>query len=145
MRHESERGCKRRILHEVAGHFKILKVPRRTSRVKLAPSQKESYIDNNNALVDKVKMSDHAVASTPPRNRRLIDFVSGLAAGVISVIVCNPLDITRTRLNVLVSLSASRPPRHIATIILSILISRMPWKPSGAKRAGKASTQVPSI
>lgn len=33
----------------------------------------------------------------------LRDFLSGLLAGVISVTVCNPLDTTRTRLNVLVN------------------------------------------
>lgn len=32
------------------------------------------------------------------------DFISGLIAGVISVTVCNPLDIARTRLNVMVLL-----------------------------------------
>ena len=34
--------------------------------------------------------------------QRLRDFVSGFVAGVISVTVCNPLDIARTRLNVMV-------------------------------------------
>lgn len=33
---------------------------------------------------------------------RLRNFLSGLVAGVISVTVCNPLDIARTRLNVMV-------------------------------------------
>lgn len=31
------------------------------------------------------------------------NFVSGLLAGVVSVTVCNPLDITRTRLNIMVT------------------------------------------
>jgi hypothetical protein len=35
-------------------------------------------------------------------NEKLKDFVSGLVAGVISVTVCNPLDIARTRLNIMV-------------------------------------------
>lgn len=35
-------------------------------------------------------------------NNRYRDFVSGLVAGFISVTVCNPLDITRTRLNLMV-------------------------------------------
>lgn len=35
-------------------------------------------------------------------NAQLSNFISGLLAGVISVTVCNPLDIARTRLNVLV-------------------------------------------
>lgn len=35
--------------------------------------------------------------------QRLRDFVSGLVAGVISVTVCNPLDIARTRLNLMVN------------------------------------------
>ena len=30
------------------------------------------------------------------------EFISGLVAGVISVTVCNPLDIARTRLNIMV-------------------------------------------
>lgn len=34
---------------------------------------------------------------------RLRDFVSGMVAGIISVTLCNPLDIARTRLNLMVS------------------------------------------
>jgi hypothetical protein len=43
-------------------------------------------------------------SADPPRvpHRKFIDFLSGLVAGMISVLVCNPLDIARTRLNVLV-------------------------------------------
>lgn len=36
-------------------------------------------------------------------NLQLSNFISGLLAGVISVTICNPLDIARTRLNLLVS------------------------------------------
>lgn len=43
--------------------------------------------------------------------QRLRDFVSGLVAGVISVTVCNPLDIARTRLNLMVHIKISRAPR----------------------------------
>lgn len=43
-------------------------------------------------------------AAAPPQHphQKLINFVSGMVAGLISVLVCNPLDIARTRLNVLV-------------------------------------------
>lgn len=36
------------------------------------------------------------------QKQRLRDFASGLTAGVVSVTVCNPLDIARTRLNLMV-------------------------------------------
>jgi len=39
------------------------------------------------------------------QKERLANFFSGLVAGVISVTVCNPLDIARTRLNVMVNIS----------------------------------------
>lgn len=35
-------------------------------------------------------------------NAQISNFISGLIAGIISVSFCNPLDIARTRLNVLV-------------------------------------------
>lgn len=47
------------------------------------------------------------------KNDRFRDFVSGLLAGFISVTVCNPLDITRTRLNIMVpSISYKSSPNH---------------------------------
>ena len=35
-------------------------------------------------------------------HRQFTNFLSGLVAGLISVTACNPLDIARTRLNMLV-------------------------------------------
>ncbi len=35
-------------------------------------------------------------------NENIVNFIAGLLGGFISVTVCNPLDIARTRLNVLV-------------------------------------------
>lgn len=35
-------------------------------------------------------------------NENIVNFVAGLLGGFISVTICNPLDIARTRLNVLV-------------------------------------------
>lgn len=42
------------------------------------------------------------IGLTLKERERFRDFVSGLMAGIISVTVCNPLDIARTRLNVMV-------------------------------------------
>lgn len=39
------------------------------------------------------------------KNQNLVNFIAGLLGGFISVTICNPLDIARTRLNVLVSFS----------------------------------------
>ena len=36
------------------------------------------------------------------RNEKFVNFIAGLLAGFISVTVCNPLDIARTRLNIMV-------------------------------------------
>lgn len=38
-------------------------------------------------------------------DQNLVNFIAGLLGGFISVTICNPLDIARTRLNVLVSFS----------------------------------------
>jgi hypothetical protein len=46
-------------------------------------------------------------------NEQIVNFFSGLLAGIISVAVCNPLDIARTRLNVLVTSVISRTLHHI--------------------------------
>lgn len=37
------------------------------------------------------------------KNENLVNFIAGLLGGFISVTLCNPLDIARTRLNVLVT------------------------------------------
>jgi hypothetical protein len=36
------------------------------------------------------------------KNEKYQNFVAGLIAGFVSVSICNPLDITRTRLNIMV-------------------------------------------
>lgn len=36
------------------------------------------------------------------KNEKYQNFIAGLVAGFVSVTVCNPLDITRTRLNIMV-------------------------------------------
>lgn len=38
------------------------------------------------------------------QNNKLRDFLSGLIAGFFSVTICHPLDIIRTRLNIMVSI-----------------------------------------
>ncbi len=49
------------------------------------------------------------------KNENLVNFIAGLLGGFISVTLCNPLDIARTRLNVLVPtilpLDRSKSPR----------------------------------
>lgn len=58
---------------------------------------------------------------------RLRDFVSGLMAGIISVTVCNPLDIARTRLNVMVHhwfYLRARP----TTMAIGTPDSGIPWR-----------------
>jgi hypothetical protein len=55
----------------------------------------------------------------------LVHFISGLLAGFISVTVCNPLDIARTRLNVLVIIISSRMLPAIMVIVISTRISHM--------------------
>lgn len=50
------------------------------------------------SIIIKMFMNDLDIKE----KKRIRDFVSGLIAGIISVTVCNPLDITRTRLNLMV-------------------------------------------
>lgn len=45
-------------------------------------------------------MNDKSKSAT--NNETRINFIAGLLAGFISVTVCNPLDIARTRLNIMV-------------------------------------------
>lgn len=56
---------------------------------------------------------------------QLVHFISGLLAGFISVTVCNPLDIARTRLNVLVIVISCRLLQVIKVIATSTRISHM--------------------
>ncbi len=47
------------------------------------------------------------------QDQRCRNFISGLIAGFISVTVCNPLDITRTRLNIMVkNILVQNSPSH---------------------------------
>jgi len=41
----------------------------------------------------------------PETKKKFIDCFSGLLGGAVSVTVCSPLDITRTRLNIMASVS----------------------------------------
>ena len=53
------------------------------------------------------------------------NFVAGMVAGFISVSICNPLDIARTRLNVLVSQELCRMLRVTRLTSASIRIFHM--------------------
>ncbi len=66
---------------------------------------------------------------------RVRDFLSGLIAGVISVTVCNPLDIARTRLNVMVhSLISKSSPNHDNTKYNGFMHSlKVIWKEEGIR------------
>lgn len=75
-------------------------------------------------------------------NERLRNFISGLVAGVISVTVCNPLDIARTRLNVLVYYVLARMPLPITVITLNTLISHKQCGQFGKSKAGEVSIVV---
>lgn len=55
---------------------------------------------------------DKSADPAPVPHKKFIDFLSGLIAGLISVLVCNPLDIARTRLNVLVVMIRRRLHRR---------------------------------
>jgi hypothetical protein len=56
-------------------------------------------------------------------SEQMRNFISGLIAGFISVTFCNPLDIARTRLNVLVPSFITRMPHHITAHLLNTLTS----------------------
>jgi len=45
-----------------------------------------------------------AMTSEKPKTTWTLEFMSGLIGGLISVALCAPLDITRTRLNLMVRL-----------------------------------------
>ncbi len=50
---------------------------------------------------------------TLQKDEKYQNFVAGLVAGFVSVTMCNPLDITRTRLNIMVSfLWMKNSPSH---------------------------------
>ena len=76
-------------------------------------------------------------------NENIVNFIAGLLGGFISVTLCNPLDIARTRLNVLVPHLTSSPlPATTTPAKINTLIFHMPSKPYGRRKAGGASTQV---
>jgi len=58
-------------------------------------------------------------------SEQFVNFIAGLLAGFISVTTCNPLDIARTRLNVIVSILSSRMDPVIKKIMANILTSHM--------------------
>lgn len=66
-------------------------------------------------------MKDDHTSNQGHINGQIANFISGLLAGVISVTTCNPLDIARTRLNVLVHLILNRMHRNITVRILNTL------------------------
>lgn len=86
---------------------------------------------------------DHIRPKAKHEHEQLINFISGLLAGFISVTICNPLDIARTRLNVLVLNFPSRMHQAITVVPESILIFLMPCQPSGNKKGGEDFTAVP--
>lgn len=70
------------------------------------------------------------------QKERLANFFSGLVAGVISVTVCNPLDIARTRLNVMVNISTiQNSPTHQNNRLYTGFLHTMQtmWKQEGLK------------
>ena len=78
-------------------------------------------------------------------NENIVNFIAGLLGGFMSVTICNPLDIARSRLNVLVSfVSTCRRLLATKTTRASTPISHMRCVPFGRRRASRASMQVPS-
>ena len=71
-----------------------------------------------------------------------MNFLAGLLAGFISVTVCNPLDIARTRLNVLVVIISSRTVLPTRATAPSTRTSPTPCAPSGRRKDSGASTPV---
>lgn len=50
---------------------------------------------------------------TIKKDEKYQNFIAGLIAGFVSVTLCNPLDVTRTRLNIMVFLfSLKNSPKH---------------------------------
>lgn len=72
-------------------------------------------------------------------NQNIVNFIAGLLAGFMSVTICNPLDIARSRLNVLVHLPSSRTHRLINIMMENIWILFMHSKPFGKKKESKDS------
>ncbi len=76
------------------------------------------------------------------KSTKIINFLSGLTAGVISVTICNPLDIARTRLNVLVLSLIPRTLPAIKKIMASTCIFLMLCRRFGKSRVCEVFTMV---
>lgn len=98
--------------------------------------------DNNvNCEIHCLMIERHHIIN----NENIVNFIAGLLGGFMSVTVCNPLDIARSRLNVLVSfVSTYRRRLLIKTTRTSTHISHMLCVPFGKRKALRASTQVHS-
>lgn len=70
------------------------------------------------------------------------EFLCGLAAGFVSVSVCHPLDVIRTRMNVMVSIHLHREGELSAIITISIPVSGEPSKPFGKGRGSGGFIEV---
>jgi hypothetical protein len=90
-------------------------------------------------------MKDEQHSTITHLNGQISSFLSGLLAGVISVTICNPLDIARTRLNLLVLSCLRRTHLRIIVQRLSIPISHTLCKLSGSSRAGEVFITVPEV
>lgn len=94
-------------------------------------------IDNKKYIRESMSRKDHLI-----NDQNLVNFIAGLLGGFISVTICNPLDIARTRLNVLVSFSTWRPLRVTRATNINTLTSLMLSEPYGSSKVGRATTPV---
>ena len=67
-------------------------------------------------------------------NEKYQNFVAGLIAGFVSVTICNPLDITRTRLNIMVRLYGYQLRILQVIITPSIMDSPIQWRPFTSRK-----------
>ena len=75
-------------------------------------------------------------------NEKYQNFVAGLIAGFASVTICNPLDITRTRLNIMVRLYGYQLRILQVIITPSIMDSPIQWRPFTSRKVWKDFTKV---
>ena len=101
------------------------------------PWKKNRTLNNN---VNNKAMSTQS--SLQHKHKKIHDFVSGLIAGIISVTVCNPLDIARTRLNVLVCTDLFRTHHFINIKVQSTLTFYMLWALFGRSKESRVFTVV---
>lgn len=98
--------------------------------------------DNNDNCEIYCLMTEHRHIIS---SEHIVNFLAGLLGGLISVTLCNPLDIARSRLNVLVSFhSTCRRLRATRITRASIRTSRMRFAPFGRRKASRAFTRVDS-